>query len=38
MEEDWVELVVSEKYKDLLEPLSQEIHNQAKEMEVNYAK
>ena len=38
MEEDWVELVVADKYKNLLEPLSQEIHNQAKEMEVNYAK
>lgn len=38
MEEDWVELVVSDKYKNLLEPLSQEIHNKAKEMEVNYAK
>lgn len=38
MEEDWVELVVADKYRNLLEPLSQEIHNQAKEMEVNYAK
>ena len=38
MEGDWVELVISEKHKKLLEPLSQEIHNQAKEMEVNYAK
>ena len=38
MEEDWVELVVAGKYKKLLEPLSQEIHNQAKEMEANYAK
>ena len=38
MEDNWVELVVSEKYKFFLEPLSQEIHNQAIEREANYAK
>ena len=38
LEGNWVELVVSDKYKHLLEPLSHEIHNQAIESEVNYAK
>lgn len=38
MEGNWVELVVADKYKHLLEPLSQEIHNQAIEEEANYEK
>jgi hypothetical protein len=37
LDEGWVELVVSEQYKSLMEPLSQEIHRQATEKEGNYA-
>lgn len=37
LEDNWVELVISGNYRTLLEPLSQEIHNQAIEMEATYA-
>ena len=38
MEGGWTELVVSDEYKDLLESVSQEIHQQAIEKEANYDK
>jgi hypothetical protein len=38
LDEGWVELVVSEQYKSLMEPMSQEIHRQATEKEEHYAK
>ena len=38
LEGGWTELVVSDKYKHLLESLSQEIHQQALEKEVSYDK
>lgn len=37
LEDNWVELVISENYRTLLEPLSKEIHNRAIEMEATYA-
>lgn len=37
LDEGWVELVISERYKNLLDPLSQEIHALAVEKEENYA-
>ena len=37
LDEGWVELIVSEQYKSLLEPLSREIHKQATEKEDYYA-
>ena len=38
LEEGWTELVVADKYKSLLESVSQEIHQQAIEKEANYEK
>lgn len=38
LDEGWVDVVVSEKYKSQLEDFAQEIHSQAIEMEENYAK
>jgi hypothetical protein len=38
LDEGWVDVVVSEKYKNQLEDFAQEIHSQAIEMEENYAK
>ena len=38
LEDDWVELVIAKNYKSLLEPIAQEIHEQAIKMESVYAK
>ena len=38
LDEGWVELVVSEQFKSLMEPLSREIHRKATEKEEHYAK
>ena len=38
MDGDWTEVVVADKFKALLEPISQEIHSQAIEKEANYEK
>ena len=38
MEDGWTKVVVSDKYKHLLESVSQEIHHQAIEKEANYEK
>ena len=37
LDEGWVEVIISDKYKSLLEPFSHEIHAQAITMEGNYA-
>ena len=38
LKDDWVELVIAKNYKSLLEPIAQEIHEQAIKMESVYAK